>query len=61
MQPRKVCIYPDFGSVKFLHDMRIKASTKLTPLHSMLKVLHREGHSVLIFFEVYDQAGFMKS
>ncbi|GMN64032.1 hypothetical protein TIFTF001_033108 [Ficus carica] len=60
MQLRKVCNHPylipgtepDFGSVEFLHEMRIKASAKLTLLHSMLKILHREGHRVLIFSQM---------
>ncbi|KAL6992157.1 DNA helicase [Sarracenia purpurea var. burkii] len=60
MQLRKVCNHPylipgtepDSGSVEFLHEMRIKASAKLTLLHSMLKVLHREGHRVLIFSQM---------
>ncbi|XP_057970460.1 protein CHROMATIN REMODELING 4 isoform X3 [Malania oleifera] len=60
MQLRKVCNHPylipgtepDSGSVEFLHEMRIKASAKLTLLHSMLKVLHKEGHRVLIFSQM---------
>ncbi|XP_062012290.1 protein CHROMATIN REMODELING 4 isoform X1 [Rosa rugosa] len=60
MQLRKVCNHPylipgtepDCGSVEFLHDMRIKASAKLTLLHSMLKILHKEGHRVLIFSQM---------
>ncbi|KAL2524732.1 Protein CHROMATIN REMODELING 4 [Abeliophyllum distichum] len=40
---------PDSGSVEFLHEMRIKASAKLTLLHCMLKILYKEGHRVLIF------------
>lgn len=60
MQLRKVCNHPylipgtepDSGSVEFLHEMRIKASAKLTLLHSMLKILHREGHRVLIFSQM---------
>ncbi|XP_043687362.1 protein CHROMATIN REMODELING 4-like isoform X2 [Telopea speciosissima] len=60
MQLRKVCNHPylisgtepDSGSVEFLQEMRIKASAKLTLLHSMLKVLHREGHRVLIFSQM---------
>ncbi|CAH8289279.1 unnamed protein product [Eruca vesicaria subsp. sativa] len=60
MQLRKVCNHPylipgtepDSGSLEFLHDMRIKASAKLTLLHSMLKVLHKEGHRVLIFSQM---------
>ncbi|XP_038691131.1 protein CHROMATIN REMODELING 4-like isoform X2 [Tripterygium wilfordii] len=60
MQLRKVCNHPylipgtepDSGSVEFLHEMRIKASAKLTLLHSMLKVLYKEGHRVLIFSQM---------
>ncbi|KAJ7942565.1 Protein CHROMATIN REMODELING 4 [Quillaja saponaria] len=60
MQLRKVCNHPyliqgtepDSGSVEFLHEMRIKASAKLTLLHSMLRVLHKEGHRVLIFSQM---------
>ncbi|KAI4332040.1 hypothetical protein L6164_016981 [Bauhinia variegata] len=60
MQLRKVCNHPylipgtepDSGSVEFLHEMRIKASAKLTLLHSMLKILHRDGHRVLIFSQM---------
>ncbi|KAJ4975665.1 hypothetical protein NE237_000771 [Protea cynaroides] len=60
MQLRKVCNHPylipgtepDSGSMEFLQEMRIKASAKLTLLHSMLKVLHREGHRVLIFSQM---------
>lgn len=60
MQLRKVCNHPylipgtepDSGSIEFLHEMRIKASAKLTLLHSMLKVLHKEGHRVLIFSQM---------
>lgn len=60
MQLRKVCNHPylipgtepDSGSMEFLHEMRIKASAKLTLLHSMLKVLHKEGHRVLIFSQM---------
>ncbi|GMH27753.1 hypothetical protein Nepgr_029596 [Nepenthes gracilis] len=60
MQLRKVCNHPylipgtepDYGSVKFLQEMRIKASAKLTLLHSMLKALHKEGHRVLIFSQM---------
>ncbi|XVE67559.1 hypothetical protein DITRI_Ditri08aG0170200 [Diplodiscus trichospermus] len=60
MQLRKVCNHPylipgtepESGSVEFLHEMRIKASAKLTLLHSMLKVLYREGHRVLIFSQM---------
>ncbi|KAE8708508.1 Protein CHROMATIN REMODELING 4 [Hibiscus syriacus] len=60
MQLRKVCNHPylipgtepESGSLEFLHEMRIKASAKLTLLHSMLKVLYREGHRVLIFSQM---------
>ncbi|XP_023639806.1 protein CHROMATIN REMODELING 4 isoform X2 [Capsella rubella] len=60
MQLRKVCNHPylipgtepESGSLEFLHDMRIKASAKLTLLHSMLKVLQKEGHRVLIFSQM---------
>ncbi|RDX68773.1 Protein CHROMATIN REMODELING 4, partial [Mucuna pruriens] len=60
MQLRKVCNHPylipgtepDSGSVEFLHEMRIKASAKLTLLHSMLKSLHRDGHRILIFSQM---------
>lgn len=60
MQLRKVCNHPylipgtepDSGSVEFLHEMRIKASAKLTLLHSMLKILYKEGHRVLIFSQM---------
>ncbi|XVF46045.1 hypothetical protein PTKIN_Ptkin02bG0256400 [Pterospermum kingtungense] len=60
MQLRKVCNHPylipgtepESGSVEFLHEMRIKASAKLTLLHSMLKALYREGHRVLIFSQM---------
>ncbi|WOL15184.1 hypothetical protein Cni_G23965 [Canna indica] len=60
MQLRKVCNHPylipgtepESGSVDFLHEMRIKASAKLTVLHSMLKILHKEGHRVLIFSQM---------
>ena len=60
MQLRKVCNHPylipgtepDSGSMEFLHEMRIKASAKLTLLHSMLKVLHKEGHRVLLFSQM---------
>ncbi|PKA62833.1 CHD3-type chromatin-remodeling factor PICKLE [Apostasia shenzhenica] len=60
MQLRKVCNHPylipgtepDSGSVEFLQDMRIKASAKLKLLHSMLKILHKEGHRVLIFSQM---------
>ncbi|KAJ9541303.1 hypothetical protein OSB04_027809 [Centaurea solstitialis] len=60
MQLRKVCNHPyliqgtepETGSAEFLHDMRIKASAKLTLLHSMLKILHKEGHRVLIFSQM---------
>ncbi|KAK9267097.1 hypothetical protein L1049_009515 [Liquidambar formosana] len=60
MQLRKVCNHPylipgtepESGSVEFLHEMRIKASAKLTLLHSMLKVLYKEGHRVLLFSQM---------
>ncbi|CAN4080377.1 unnamed protein product [Withania somnifera] len=60
MQLRKVCNHPylipgtepESGSVEFLHEMRIKASGKLTLLHSMLKSLYKEGHRVLIFSQM---------
>lgn len=60
MQLRKVCNHPylipgtepDSGSAEFLHEMRIKASAKLTLLHSMLKILHKEGHRILIFSQM---------
>ncbi|KAJ4832059.1 hypothetical protein Tsubulata_009191 [Turnera subulata] len=60
MQLRKICNHPylipgtepDSGSLEFLHEMRIKASAKLTVLHSMLKVLHKEGHRVLLFSQM---------
>ncbi|XP_051128310.1 protein CHROMATIN REMODELING 4 isoform X2 [Andrographis paniculata] len=60
MQLRKVCNHPylipgtepESGSVEFLHEMRIKASAKLTLLHSMLNMLHKEGHRVLIFSQM---------
>ncbi|CAM8924496.1 unnamed protein product [Rhodiola kirilowii] len=60
MQLRKVCNHPyliqgtepESGSAEFLHEMRIKASAKLTLLHSMLKELHKGGHRVLIFSQM---------
>lgn len=60
MELRKVCNHPylipgtepDSGSLQFLHEMRIKASAKLTVLHSMLKLLYKEGHRVLIFSQM---------
>ncbi|XP_073108301.1 protein CHROMATIN REMODELING 4 isoform X2 [Elaeis guineensis] len=60
MQLRKVCNHPylipgtepESGSVEFLHEMRIKASAKLTLLHSMLKILRKDGHRVLIFSQM---------
>ncbi|KAI3518860.1 hypothetical protein L1887_07705 [Cichorium endivia] len=60
MQLRKVCNHPylipgtepESGTLEFLHDMRIKASAKLTLLHSMLKILKKEGHRVLIFSQM---------
>ncbi|KAL6656550.1 hypothetical protein ACP70R_004330 [Stipagrostis hirtigluma subsp. patula] len=60
MQLRKVCNHPylipgtepESGSPEFLHEMRIKASAKLNLLHSMLKILHKDGHRVLIFSQM---------
>ncbi|KAG9438989.1 hypothetical protein H6P81_019154 [Aristolochia fimbriata] len=60
MQLRKVCNHPylipgtepESGTIEFLHEMRIKASAKLTLLHSMLKILKKEGHRVLIFSQM---------
>lgn len=60
MQLRKVCNHPylipgtepESGSLDFLHEMRINASAKLTLLHSMLRLLHKEGHRVLIFSQM---------
>lgn len=60
MQLRKVCNHPylipgtepDSGSPEFLHEMRIKASAKLALLHSMLKILNKDGHRVLIFSQM---------
>ncbi|KAL0916866.1 hypothetical protein M5K25_014413 [Dendrobium thyrsiflorum] len=60
MQLRKVCNHPylipgtepESGTPEFLQEMRIKASAKLTLLHSMLKILHKEGHRVLIFSQM---------
>ncbi|KAJ0980823.1 hypothetical protein J5N97_009078 [Dioscorea zingiberensis] len=60
MQLRKVCNHPylipgtepESGSMDFLQEMRIKASGKLTLLHSMLKSLNKEGHRVLIFSQM---------
>ncbi|XP_010909175.1 protein CHROMATIN REMODELING 4 isoform X2 [Elaeis guineensis] len=60
MQLRKVCNHPylipgtepESGTMEFLHEMRIKASAKLTLLHSMLKMLHKDGHRVLIFSQM---------
>ncbi|KAJ6846577.1 protein CHROMATIN REMODELING 4-like [Iris pallida] len=60
MQLRKVCNHPylipgtepESGSIEFLQEMRIKASAKLTLLHSMLKILHKEGHRVLLFSQM---------
>ncbi|CAK9230345.1 unnamed protein product [Sphagnum troendelagicum] len=60
MQLRKVCNHPyllagsepEGGSSKFLQDMRIKASAKLTLLHSMLQILKKAGHRVLIFSQM---------
>ncbi|KAK8943224.1 CHD3-type chromatin-remodeling factor PICKLE [Platanthera zijinensis] len=60
MQLRKVCNHPylipgtepESGSLEFLQEMRIKASAKLALLHSMLKILHKDGHRVLIFSQM---------
>ncbi|CAN1810118.1 Protein CHROMATIN REMODELING 4 [Linum perenne] len=60
MQLRKICNHPylipgtepDSGSIEFLHEMRIKASAKLTLLHSMLKAFYKDGHRVLIFSQM---------
>lgn len=60
MQLRKVCNHPyllvgsepEGGSPKFLQEMRIKASAKLTLLHSMLQTLKKAGHRVLIFSQM---------
>lgn len=60
MQLRKVCNHPylitgtepETGSAEFLQEMRIKASAKLTLLHSMLKSLKKHGHRVLIFSQM---------
>ncbi|KAJ1701022.1 hypothetical protein LUZ63_000801 [Rhynchospora breviuscula] len=60
MQLRKVCNHPyliggtepESGTPEFLHEMRIKASAKLTLLHMMLRVLRKEGHRVLIFSQM---------
>ncbi|XP_068653804.1 protein CHROMATIN REMODELING 4-like isoform X2 [Aristolochia californica] len=60
MQLRKVCNHPylipgtepESGTIEFLHEMRIKASAKLTLLHSMLRILKKEGHRVLIFSQM---------
>jgi superfamily II DNA or RNA helicase len=60
MQLRKVCNHPyliagtepEFGTPEFLHEMRIKASAKLTLLHMMLRVLRKDGHRVLIFSQM---------
>lgn len=60
MQLRKVCNHPylipgtepESGSMEFLHEMRIKASAKLTLLHSMLKILRKDGHRVLLFSQM---------
>ncbi|CAN6457320.1 unnamed protein product [Victoria cruziana] len=60
MQLRKICNHPylipgtepDSGSLEFLQEMRIKASAKLTLLHSMLKILRKQGHRVLIFSQM---------
>jgi superfamily II DNA or RNA helicase len=60
MQLRKVCNHPyliagtepESGTPEFLHEMRIKASAKLTLLHLMLRVLRKDGHRVLIFSQM---------
>ncbi|XP_078166050.1 protein CHROMATIN REMODELING 4-like [Carex rostrata] len=60
MQLRKVCNHPYLiagtepksGTPEFLHEMRIKASAKLTLLHMMLKILRKAGHRVLIFSQM---------
>lgn len=60
MQLRKVCNHPyllpgsepEERSLKLLHEMRIKASAKLTLLHSMLHHLKKGGHRVLIFSQM---------
>jgi superfamily II DNA or RNA helicase len=60
MQLRKVCNHPyliagtepESGTPEFLHEMRIKASAKLTLLHMMLRVLRKDGHRVLIFSQM---------
>ncbi|CAN1225431.1 Protein CHROMATIN REMODELING 4 [Linum grandiflorum] len=60
MQLRKICNHPylipgtepDSGSIEFLHEMRIKASAKLTLLHSMLRAFYKDGHRVLIFSQM---------
>ena len=60
MDLRKVCNHPyllpgsepEGGSSKFLHEMRIKASAKLTLLHSMLHHLKKGGHRVLILSQM---------
>ncbi|XP_038972307.1 protein CHROMATIN REMODELING 4 [Phoenix dactylifera] len=60
MQLRKVCNHPylipgtepESGTMEFLHEMRIKASAKLALLHSMLKILHKDGHRILIFSQM---------
>ncbi|KAG0475427.1 hypothetical protein HPP92_015113 [Vanilla planifolia] len=60
MQLRKVCNHPylipgtepESGSAEFLQEMRIKASAKLNLLHSMLKIMHKEGHRILIFSQM---------
>ncbi|KAJ7528419.1 hypothetical protein O6H91_15G002800 [Diphasiastrum complanatum] len=60
MELRKVCNHPylipgtepEFGTSEFLQEMRIKASGKLTLLHSMLVNLKEQGHRVLIFSQM---------
>lgn len=68
MQLRKVCYHPYLlpglepkgGSPKFLHEMRIRASAKLTLLHSMLHHLKKEGHRVLIFSQMTELLDILK-
>ncbi|KAL3687398.1 hypothetical protein R1sor_013707 [Riccia sorocarpa] len=60
MQLRKVCNHPylipgtepETGTPEFLQGMRIKASSKLMLLHSMLAKLKADGHRVLIFSQM---------
>lgn len=55
VQLREVCNHPHLlgapkeGSPKALQEVRIKASAKMTLLHSMLHKLKKGGHRVLIF------------